>query len=70
MSRSDGLLERIFAYQTSLLTDLAAAIVIFIAISAAWTYAPEEWPQLIYYALLLIGLFGYFRLVAPDPVVD
>ena len=70
MSRLDGLLERIAAYQTSLLTDLAAAVVIFIGISAAWSYAPEAWPQLIYYGLLLVALFGYFRFVAPDPAVN
>gem|GEM_PF-649289 len=60
-------LDRIRNYQTSLLEDLVAAVLIFILISVAWGSAPDSWPRIVYYVALVVGLFGYFKFVAPDP---
>jgi hypothetical protein len=61
------MIDRLYAVETNLLEDLAASIVLFVGISAAWSYAPATWPQVIYYAVLAVALFGYFRFVSPPP---
>jgi len=60
-------LERIRQYQTSLLEDIVAAVILFILVSSAWSFAPESWPQLIYYVALAVAIFGYFTFVSPPP---
>lgn len=60
-------LERIRQYQTSLLEDIVAAVILFILVSSAWTFAPEEWPQVVYYFAIGVVILSYFRFVSPPP---
>lgn len=70
MSRLRSIIDRLYSLETNLLEDLAAAAIIFIGISLLWAQAPEAWPQLIYYGVLAVALFGYFRFVSPPETVD
>lgn len=70
MSRPESLLGRLRAYETNLIEDIVMAVLIFLTISHAWSYAPPAWPQFIYYLALVIGLFGYFKYVSPPPSAD
>ncbi|TQQ82923.1 hypothetical protein EGH24_05665 [Halonotius terrestris] len=67
MSRLKRFIRRLYKYETNLLEDIAASTIIFLGISIAWSYAPNAWPQAIYYIILAIGLFGYFKFVSPPP---
>lgn len=67
VSRPDSLIGRLQQYETNLVEDIIMSGLIFLTISAAWEYAPESWPQVIYYLALGVGLFGYFRYVSPPP---
>lgn len=68
MSRLKTFIEQLYRYETNLLEDLAASTLLFVGISVAWQkYAPDAWPQVIYYAVLGIVLFGYFKYVSPPP---
>lgn len=67
MSRPNSLWGRLRAYETNLIEDIFMSSLIFLTITAAWAQAPAEWPQLIYYLGLAIGLFGYFIYVSPPP---
>jgi hypothetical protein len=67
MSRPESLFDRLREYDTSLIEDIVMASLIFVTISTAWSYAPAEWPIIIYYVGLAVGLFGYFKYVSPPP---
>ncbi|MFB6293490.1 MAG: hypothetical protein ABEH60_04435 [Halonotius sp.] len=66
MSRLQALIDGIYRNETDLLEDLAVSILLFVGISVAWQqYAPAAWPRVIYYTVLAVALFGYFRFVSP-----
>jgi len=67
VSRLKTFIQQLYRYETDLLEDLAVSLLLFVGISAAWAYAPEAWPQVIYYAVLAVALFGYFKFVSPPP---
>ncbi len=54
-------------YETNIIEDVVMSGLIFLTISLAWSYAPASWPQAIYYFVLAVGLFGYFKYVSPPP---
>lgn len=70
MSRPNSLYGRIQQYETNLIEDVAMSTLIFVTITLGWSYAPTSWPQGIYYFLLAVGLFGFFRYVSPPPADD
>ena len=70
MSRPESLLDRLRKYETNVIEDVVMSGLIFLTISLAWSYAPSAWPQAVYYVLLAIGLFGYFKYVSPPPSKD
>lgn len=70
MSRPESLLDRLRKYETNVIEDVVMSGLIFLTISLAWSYAPPAWPQAVYYVLLAIGLFGYFKYISPPPSAD
>jgi hypothetical protein len=67
VSRLDALIDGIYRNEANLLEDLAVSTLLFAGISVAWSYAPSAWPQMIYYIVLGITLFGYFAYASPAP---
>jgi hypothetical protein len=71
VSRLQALIDGIYRHETALLKDLAVSLLLFVGISAVWEqYAPTAWPQLIYYVVLAIALFGYFQYASPAKTGD
>jgi len=70
VSRPNSLFDRLREYETNVIEDIVMSGLIFLTITYGWSYAPAAWPQVIYYFLLAVGLFGYFKYVSPPPSAD
>jgi uncharacterized membrane protein YiaA len=70
VSRLRAIIDRLYALETTLLKDLAVSAILFIGVSLLWEQAPSAWPQFIYYLVLAVALFGYFRFVSPPDNAD
>ena len=70
MSRPESLVDRLRKYETNVIEDVVMSGLIFLTISLAWSYAPQAWPQAVYYFVLAVGLFGYFKYLSPPPSKD